>query len=156
INLDVRVIATTNRDLRKAVANHLFREDLFYRLNVFPLRWLPLRARAGDILPLAEHLLRRHAMDQKLVLPDLVTTACQKLLASQFPLSRRGLMICRRSRGCPGAMFNSSASWGVAAMDSSVSTVFVRTKPYSRFRMVHSCSFTRSNLSSPGHSSSGI
>ena len=91
INLDVRVIATTNRDLRKAVANHLFREDLFYRLNVFPLRWLPLRARAGDILPLAEHLLRRHAMDQKLVLPDLATTACQKLLAYNWPGNVREL-----------------------------------------------------------------
>mgnify|MGYP000113707519 FL=1 len=91
ISLDVRVIATTNRDLRKAVANHLFREDLFYRLNVFPLRWLPLRARAGDILPLAEHLLRRHAMDQKLVLPDLATTACQKLLAYNWPGNVREL-----------------------------------------------------------------
>ena len=91
ISLDVRVIATTNRDLRKAVANHLFREDLFYRLNVFPLRWLPLRARAGDILPLAEHLLRRHATDQKLVLPDLVTTACQKLLAYNWPGNVREL-----------------------------------------------------------------
>jgi len=52
---------------------------------------LPLRSRAGDILPLAEHLLRRHAMDQKLGLPDLTTTACQKLLAYNWPGNVREL-----------------------------------------------------------------
>jgi two-component system, response regulator FlrC len=91
ISLDVRVLATTNRDLRKAVANHLFREDLFYRLNVFPLRWLPLRARAGDIMPLAEHLLRRHATAHRLMLPDLTTTASHKLLSYQWPGNVREL-----------------------------------------------------------------
>nr|WP_321239531.1 sigma-54 dependent transcriptional regulator [uncultured Tolumonas sp.] len=91
ISLDVRVIATTNRDLRKAVSNHLFREDLFYRLNVFPLRWLPLRARTGDILPLAEHLLRRHALEQRSALPELITSACQKLLAYNWPGNVREL-----------------------------------------------------------------
>lgn len=91
IALDVRVLATTNRDLRKAVANNLFREDLFYRLNVFPLRWLPLRARTGDILPLAEHLLCRHATDQKLALPVLTSATCQKLLAYQWPGNVREL-----------------------------------------------------------------
>jgi two-component system, response regulator FlrC len=91
ISLDVRVLATTNRDLRKAVANHLFREDLFYRLNVFPLRWLPLRARAGDIMPLAEHLLRRHATAHRLALPDLTMTASHKLLSYQWPGNVREL-----------------------------------------------------------------
>jgi len=60
IALDVRVLATSNRDLREAVANKTFREDLYYRLNVFPLNWLPLKERAGDILPLSEYLLTRH------------------------------------------------------------------------------------------------
>ena len=60
ISLDVRVLATSNRDLREAVANKTFREDLYYRLNVFPLNWLPLKDRPGDILPLSEYLLGRH------------------------------------------------------------------------------------------------
>lgn len=58
MNLDVRVIATTNRDLKAEVNEGNFREDLFYRLNVLPLNLPPLRDRTGDILPLAEAILR--------------------------------------------------------------------------------------------------
>ena len=54
IDLDVRIIATTNRDLKKEVSEKRFREDLFYRLNVFPLRIPALRQRKADIMPLAE------------------------------------------------------------------------------------------------------
>lgn len=76
----------------KAVANHLFREDLFYRLNVFPLRWLPFfTCTSWRYTATAEHLLRRHAMDRNLVLPDLATTACQKLLAYNWPGNVREL-----------------------------------------------------------------
>jgi two-component system response regulator FlrC len=60
IKLDVRVLATSNRDLRQSVKNKEFREDLYYRLNVFPLAWPHLKERRGDIIPLAEHLLSRH------------------------------------------------------------------------------------------------
>ncbi|MBT9614155.1 MAG: sigma-54-dependent Fis family transcriptional regulator [Burkholderiales bacterium] len=59
IALDVRVIATSNRDMEKAVAEGHFREDLYYRLNVFPLRIAPLRERVQDIVPLARHLIGR-------------------------------------------------------------------------------------------------
>jgi len=59
IPLDVRVIATSNRDMEKAVAGGFFREDLYYRLNVFPLRIAPLRERVEDIVPLARHLIGR-------------------------------------------------------------------------------------------------
>jgi two-component system response regulator FlrC len=58
MDLDVRVLATTNRDLKAEVAEGQFREDLFYRLNVLPLCLPPLRDRVGDILPLAEDVLR--------------------------------------------------------------------------------------------------
>ena len=61
VALDIRVLATSNRDMAGEVAAGRFREDLFYRLNVFPLAIPALRQRAGDILPLARHFLARHA-----------------------------------------------------------------------------------------------
>ena len=64
IKLDVRIIATSNRDMRREVTEGKFREDLYFRLSVLPLQWAPLRDRREDILPLAESLLRRHAIKQ--------------------------------------------------------------------------------------------
>jgi two-component system response regulator FlrC len=64
IPLDVRVIATSNRNMREQVAAGKFREDLYFRLSVLPLHWAPLRDRREDILPLAINLLERHAVKQ--------------------------------------------------------------------------------------------
>ena len=61
VSLDIRIIATSNRDIADAVASGHFREDLFYRLNVFPLLIPALRQRIGDIVPLARHFLATHA-----------------------------------------------------------------------------------------------
>src|SRR5437763_8338196 len=61
IAIDVRVIAATNRDLDKAVAENVFREDLYYRLNVIPIRVPPLRERREDIPMLANHFLKKYA-----------------------------------------------------------------------------------------------
>src|SRR5438309_4017538 len=61
ITVDVRVLAATNGDLESAVAGGAFRQDLFYRLNVFPIRIPPLRARVVDIPVLADDLLERYA-----------------------------------------------------------------------------------------------
>ncbi|MDX1573442.1 MAG: sigma-54 dependent transcriptional regulator [Methylophaga sp.] len=91
ISLDVRVIATTNRNLQKEVANGRFREDLFYRLNVFPLRLLPLRQRVEDIQPLAEQILQRHSEQQGRNTPQLSPAAIEQMLMHKWPGNVREL-----------------------------------------------------------------
>ncbi len=98
ISLDVRVIATSNRDLKEAVARGDFREDLYYRLNVFPITWLPLGQRSGDIIPLAEHLISRHASQQGLGSFTLSASARNKLLQHAWPGNVRELEnVCQRA-----------------------------------------------------------
>ncbi len=91
IELDVRVIATSNRDLRQAVAEHKFREDLYYRLNVFPLHWKPLRERPLDIIPIAKFLLGKHASDNQMAIPEISAAAQKKLEAYSWPGNVREL-----------------------------------------------------------------
>lgn len=90
IALDVRVLATTNRNLKDQVEKGEFREDLYYRLNVFPLNLPPLRERRGDIVPLAVELLQRHWKSGK-PLPVLDEEARQHLLAYHWPGNVREL-----------------------------------------------------------------
>ncbi len=91
IQLDVRVLATSNRDMKQQVAEHKFREDLFYRLNVFPLQIAPLRERADDIVPLTEYLLERHARDAGRPIPALSEAARKRLLDYRWPGNVREL-----------------------------------------------------------------
>jgi two-component system response regulator FlrC len=91
IPLDVRVLATTNRDLAQQVAEGKFREDLFYRINIFPLQWLPLRERPADLVPLAKRLLQRHAAKMKRGWVTLDGSAEQVLLNHAWPGNVREL-----------------------------------------------------------------
>ena len=91
IDLDVRVIATSNRDLREAVKEGKFREDLYYRLNVFPLNWLPLSERRDDIIPLTTHLIERHCVKAGHSIPTLSAKARSKLIAYDWPGNVREL-----------------------------------------------------------------
>ncbi len=89
IPLDVRVIATSNRDLAGAVMAGEFREDLYYRLNVFPLEVPPLRDRPQDILPLARRFLARYATGGGV--PELSSNAMAKLQQHPWPGNVREL-----------------------------------------------------------------
>jgi two-component system response regulator FlrC len=81
IKLNVRVLATSNRDLLQCVTDRLFREDLYYRLNVFPLQWLPLRERVEDIEPLAQRMLQHHCQKMRRS-PVVLSTEAQEVLES--------------------------------------------------------------------------
>ncbi|NMP32909.1 sigma-54-dependent Fis family transcriptional regulator [Thalassotalea sp. M1531] len=91
IDLKVRVIATSNRDLKEAVREGAFREDLYYRLNVFPLNWLPLADRRDDIIPLAKHLAGIHSQQNGQAMPEFTASARSKMLAYQWPGNVREL-----------------------------------------------------------------
>ncbi|KFZ38174.1 ATPase AAA [Shewanella mangrovi] len=87
IRLNLRIIACCNKDLRELVAQGLFREDLFYRLDVLPLRWPALRERMEDVLPLAQHFIKKYGQDKYL----LSSGARDTLLAYNWPGNVREL-----------------------------------------------------------------
>jgi two-component system response regulator FlrC len=91
IPLNVRVIATTNRDLKKEVQEKRFREDLYFRLNVFPMTCLALSERTRDIIPLAEFLLEKYARQNNLDVPLISSAAKSKLLSYNWPGNVREL-----------------------------------------------------------------
>ncbi|WP_282109903.1 sigma-54-dependent transcriptional regulator [Shewanella algicola] len=92
IKLDVRVLATSNRDLKAMATSGEFREDLYYRINVFPLTWPALHQRPADILPLARHLLTKHAKALNMTsVPKLDDAATRRLLTHRWPGNVREL-----------------------------------------------------------------
>ncbi len=91
IELDVRVLATSNRNMQEVVADGKFREDLYYRLNVFPLHLLPLNERTDDIIPLVKKLLEKHALTAHRAIPLLAGEAIQVLVEYAWPGNVREL-----------------------------------------------------------------
>ncbi len=84
IKVDVRVVAATNKDLEKAVADGSFREDLYYRLDVIPIRLPPLRMRTGDIPLLVNHFLERFAKESGKPKPVFSSDAMHVLLEHEW------------------------------------------------------------------------
>ena len=91
IELDVRVLATSNRDLESYVSQGDFREDLYYRLNVFPLHWQPLRERPDDIVPLAQRILDKQCKKMHRSAVQLTASAQAQLRAHPWPGNVREL-----------------------------------------------------------------
>ncbi len=92
IDIDVRIISATHRDLPKAMARGEFREDLFYRLNVVNLKIPPLAERTEDIPLLANHLLRQSADRHKPFVRSFSTDAMKRLMAAKWPGNVRQLV----------------------------------------------------------------
>jgi two-component system response regulator PilR (NtrC family) len=84
IKVDVRIVAATNKDLEKAVADGSFREDLYYRLDVIPIKLPPLRLRSGDIPLLVKHFLERFSKESGKSIPVLSAEAMHVLLAHEW------------------------------------------------------------------------
>ena len=94
IKTDIRLVAATNRDLETAVKELFFREDLYYRLNVFPVYMPPLRERRTDILLLAEYFLEKYARENKKQINRISTPAIDLLVQYHWPGNVRELQNC--------------------------------------------------------------
>ena len=94
VAIDVRVIAATNRDIEGAIEEKRFREDLYFRLNVIQIPLPPLRSRAGDVLPLAQRLLKTFAERAGKPITGIAPAAAEKLVAYSWPGNVRELQNC--------------------------------------------------------------
>ena len=94
LHVDVRVVAATNRQLKQRVAERQFREDLYFRLSVFPIQIPPLRERGGDVLILARHFIDRFCRDLNKKPLLLAPSAIDELKAYQWPGNVRELQNC--------------------------------------------------------------
>jgi DNA-binding NtrC family response regulator len=94
VRVNIRLIAATNKDLTRAMKEGAFREDLFYRLSVIPLRIPPLRERKEDIPTLAEHFLRKYSKENEKQIKGISSKAIQALLSYDWPGNVRELENC--------------------------------------------------------------
>jgi len=105
INVDIRLIAATNKDPEKCIQEGTFRDDFYYRLNVFSIRVPPLRERKEDVPPLAYHFLRRHCTNLGKRVEEISPEAMDALMAHDWPgnvrelknASERGVLLARGS-----------------------------------------------------------
>lgn len=91
---NVRIIAATNRDLESAIAADAFRQDLYYRINVFPIYLPPLRERKSDIMLLSNHFIRKYAQSMNKTIARVSATAINMLTAYNWPGNVRELENC--------------------------------------------------------------
>jgi transcriptional regulator with PAS, ATPase and Fis domain len=91
---DIRLITASNKDLRRAVREGQFREDLYYRIAVVMIEVPPLRARRGDIAPLVEHFLRKFSAAHHKRVPQLTPQALELLMEAEWPGNVRQLENC--------------------------------------------------------------
>ena len=125
VAVDVRLVSASNRDLHAAVAAGLFREDLLWRLAVFPLDIQPLSARTGDIVPLAAALLRRLGTGSEGLIPVPTEPALQRLVQHNWPgnvreldnvLQRAAILSSGGIIGVEHLLFSGPANAAVAAL----------------------------------------
>ncbi|MEY4580429.1 MAG: hypothetical protein RL701_5132, partial [Pseudomonadota bacterium] len=91
VRVDLRIIAATHRDLMAMVKSGEFREDLYYRLHVFPLTIPPLRERGSDVILLTDHFISRCASEEGATVKRISTTALNMLMAYHWPGNVREL-----------------------------------------------------------------
>jgi len=124
IAVDVRVIAATNRDLDAAIADGAFRQDLFYRLNVFPIRVPPLRERIGDISLLVGYLIDRYAQKAGKKIRHVDKQTMDLFHAYEWPGNIRELqnVVERAVILCDGETFSVDEAWLTRAVPKSAAT----------------------------------
>ena len=131
ITVDLRVIAASNKDLPKEVAEGRFREDLFYRLNVFPLLIPPLRERPDDIMPLAGHFVALFAKEMGKKAPAIADLTVRLLMEYEWKgnarelknVIERAVIMCDRAEIGPEHISVGKAPAGIIPVDASLHEV---------------------------------
>ena len=113
IPVDVRVVATTNRDIKERIRENQFREDLYYRLNVIPLKLIPLRDRPDDIKPLTQHFIKKHSKNLNKNISSIANETVALLKKYGWPgnvrelenMIERATLMCQEDTLLPSHLF---------------------------------------------------